>query len=55
MLRGVTSTVAWHSRAPGGLWDACQVQRQEFQYQAGGINAFFVYTGLAKKAIWVFP
>lgn len=34
-----------HSRAPGGVRDASQVQRQ-FQYQPGGINAFFRYTNL---------
>ena len=49
------STLLWRSRAPGGLWDACPVQRQGFQYQAGSMDAFFAYTGLAKKVIWVFP
>lgn len=37
-------TLLWDSTVPGGLWDACEVQRQEFQYQAGGVNAFFTYT-----------
>lgn len=42
MLTGLSPP--WHGRAPGGLWDACQGPRREFQYQGRGLNAFFTYT-----------